>query len=75
MTAGDGPLKFQDAVYPAMALIAFGDLSHPLDILERVGARGASYWSSLRSPEFDPIREHPRFARIVQESRPPGARP
>jgi TolB-like protein len=71
----DGPLKFQDAVYPAMALIAFGDLAHALDILERVGVRGASYWSSLRSPEFDPIREHPRFARIVQESRPPGARP
>ncbi|MEK6768757.1 MAG: hypothetical protein AABY85_07200 [Gemmatimonadota bacterium] len=71
----NGPLKFQDAVYPAMTLIAFGDLSHALDLLERVGVRGASYWSSLRTPEFDPIREHPRFARLVQESRPPGARP
>ncbi len=57
----------------AMVLVALGDTAEALDILERVEAEtGESYWHwrELRSPEFDPLRENPRFRRLVEESRP-----
>lgn len=53
----------------AAALVAAGDLDRALDILEGV-SRGARLWQFLQSPEFDAIRSHPRFQRLVEESRP-----
>jgi serine/threonine protein kinase/tetratricopeptide (TPR) repeat protein len=56
-----------------MALVAVGELDQAMDLLERASPRGAQLWFYLMGPEFDPIRSHPRFQRLVEESRPPGA--
>ena len=55
------------------ALMAVGDVDRTLDLLERVRPRGADLSFYLRFPEFDPVRTHPRFQHLVEESRPPGA--
>lgn len=52
------------------ALVALGDRERALDFLERVGPRGVQLVFELRAPEFDDIRSHPRFQRIVEESKP-----
>ncbi len=44
-----------------------------LDILERTRPRGAWLWSYLILEAFDPVRGDPRFRRIIDEARPPGA--
>lgn len=69
-----GPLKLQEAVYAAPSLVALGREERALELLERVRPRGGVFWSHLRMREFDAIRPHPRFQRIVEDSRPPGAR-
>ena len=56
-----------------MALVAVGELDRALDLLERASPRGAQLWLYLFGPEFDPIRSRPRFQRLLEESRPPGA--
>ncbi len=56
----------------AAALVALGDWERALDVLERLQPRGAKLWFFLRASEFDPIRSHPRFQRLVEESRPAG---
>ncbi|MEX0690273.1 MAG: protein kinase [Gemmatimonadales bacterium] len=66
-----GPLKFQQAVYAAAVLVAAGEEMRALDLLERVALRGGGFWSHLRMPEFDAIRSHPRFRRLIADSRPP----
>ncbi len=58
-----------------MALVAVGELDRALDLLERASPRGAQLWLYFIGPEFDPIRSRPRFQRLVDESRPPGAPP
>lgn len=68
-----GPLTFQEVVYAAASFVAFGEETRALDLLERVQLRSGAFWSHLRMPEFDAIRRHPRFERLVQESRPPRA--
>ena len=54
----------------AMALIALGDHQAALDLLERLRPRGTWLWDQLQYPEFDAVRAHPRFLRLVEESRP-----
>jgi len=54
----------------AMALIALGDHQAALDLLERLRPRGTWLWDQLQYPEFDAVRAHPRFLRLVDESRP-----
>ena len=54
----------------AAALVALGDQQRALEVLESVRPRGAHLWFFLRSPEFDAIRSHPRFERLLDESRP-----
>jgi len=56
----------------AIALAAVGQPERALDVLERY-TRGPRLWRILRRPDFDPFRSHPRFQRLVEESRPPGA--
>jgi hypothetical protein len=57
-----------------MALVALGEHDAAIDLLERVQPRGAKLWFGLRMPEFDAVRAHPRFQRLVAEARPPAAR-
>jgi tetratricopeptide (TPR) repeat protein len=57
----------------AMALMAVGDSSRALEVIERTRPRGAWLWSYLVFPEFDPLRANPRFRRVYEEARPAGA--
>lgn len=59
--------------YLAMALVALGDHDRAVAFLERVQPRGAKLWFGLRMPEFDALRAHPGFQRLMSESRPPSA--
>jgi tetratricopeptide (TPR) repeat protein len=54
------------------ALVALGEHERALELLERVRPRGGMLWFRLRWPAFDALRAHPRFQRLVEESRPPG---
>lgn len=55
------------------ALIAAGELERALDVLERTEPKGGQLWSYIVLPEFDPVRSHPRFLRVLEECRPPGS--
>jgi len=54
----------------AAAMVGIGDHQAALDFLERVRPRGAQLVFELRAPEFDSIRSHPRFQRLMEESKP-----
>ena len=69
-TGGIHPRRAQSL---GMALVAVGDLDRAVHLLERARPRGAQLWLYLIQSEFDPIRSRPRFQRLVDESRPPGA--
>lgn len=53
----------------AFTLATVGARDRALNVLERIRPRGTwlLYWSSR--PEFDPIRQDPRFVRVMKESR------
>ena len=57
----------------SLAMIATGRRDEGLAVLERIKPRGAWLWSYLVMPGFDPVRADPRFVKLVDESRPPGA--
>jgi hypothetical protein len=63
----------EEQLLPVVALVTLGDREEALSLLERVRPQGARLWSGLRAPEFDDLRSDPRFQRLVEESRPPGA--
>jgi hypothetical protein len=54
------------------ALVALGEHERALELLERVRPRGGMFWFRLRWSAFDALRAHPRFQRLVEESRPLG---
>ncbi len=58
------------AAFAAAALVATGDTEGALDLLQRAEPRGARLWFELRAPEFDPVREDPRFRRLLEEAGP-----
>jgi TolB-like protein len=58
-----------EALFGAV-LAALGDTERALDFLERVQPRGFHLLFELRAPEFDAIRNLPRFQRLLAESRP-----
>ncbi|HEY6060558.1 MAG TPA: hypothetical protein VIV10_08235, partial [Gemmatimonadales bacterium] len=71
--AGDstGPrLGFRESVYLAIALAVAGDQERALSILENARRWGLFLGGLLRSPEFDVIRDQPRFQRLVEELQP-----
>jgi len=61
---------YREGVITAAALVAAGESDRALDVLERIRPHGAELWAALRAPWLDPIRDHPRFRRLVAESRP-----
>ncbi len=71
--AGGDTVDMRDGYELALALVAAGRQDRALDLLERVRPRGPWLWTYLVFPGFDPIRSQPRFQRIYQETRPPGA--
>jgi hypothetical protein len=54
---------------PMMALAAVGDPERALSLLELFKRDRRLHWA-LRLPEFDALRTHERFQRLVEESRP-----
>jgi TolB-like protein/Tfp pilus assembly protein PilF len=66
-----GPLVGQMVGF---GLLAAGQRAATLDFLERSEPRGALLWSSLLFPGFDVLRSEPRFQRLMDASKPPGAR-
>lgn len=59
----------------AMADIAVGRPDAAVRRLRLVTERTAEFWFWLRLPEFDAIRDDPRFRHLVEWSRPRDARP
>lgn len=68
------PLGPVPAMMLVSGLVSAGQRALALDWIERVEPRGALLWWALQYPQFDPLRGEPRFQRVVDESRPPGAR-
>jgi hypothetical protein len=54
----------------ALALVALREPDEALDLLERVRPRGARLWFYLRAPDFDAVRDNPRFRKLVEDSQP-----
>jgi serine/threonine-protein kinase len=52
------------ARFGAMALVGLDD-DRAVRLLERIRPRGVLFRATLRMPEFDPIRDHPRFQALL----------
>jgi len=57
-----------------LGLVSAGELRQAMDVLERTAPQGGVLWYSLQLPALDPLRSDPRFQRLMEASRPPGAR-
>jgi len=53
--------------------LALGEPDSALTAMEACTPRGPRVWFFLRNPAWDPLRETPRFRRLWNETRPPGA--
>jgi hypothetical protein len=58
----------------ALGLIAAGQRDEAVTLLERTVPQGALLWVSARFPAFAPLRHLERFQRLLDATRPPGAR-
>ena len=63
-------LVFRESLYLAIALAVAGELDHALSTLEHARRWGLLLGGQLRAPEFDAIRDQPRFQRLVEELKP-----
>ncbi len=68
------PLGPVPAMLLVSGLVSAGQRGLALDWIERVEPRGALLWWALQYPQLDPLRGELRFQRVIDESRPPGAR-
>jgi serine/threonine-protein kinase len=57
----------------AAALLALGRHEDAIALLERITFRDYQLYGELQNPEFDPLRDDPRFQRLFEQSRPSGA--
>jgi TolB-like protein len=57
----------------AAALLALGRRDDATALLERITFRDYELYGELQNPEFDPLRDDPRFRRIFEQARPAGA--
>ena len=53
------------ARFVPMALVALGDIDRALSLLESVRTRDVLLRAALRMPEFDAVRDHPRFQALL----------
>jgi len=53
----------------SISLAAVGELDRAVQALERVPLT-ALFWTTLKNPDLDPLRGHPRFKRLVERGRP-----
>ena len=60
----------QDALWLAMIETALGQPAAALDRLESMPDKSAEFSFWLMLPEFDPLRDDPRFQRLFEETRP-----
>jgi TolB-like protein len=70
-TRAMGPVP---ALIVGAGLVSAGQRDLALNWIERVEPRGALLWWALEFPEFDAVRGELRFQRVIDESRPPGAK-
>jgi eukaryotic-like serine/threonine-protein kinase len=68
------PLSYDDAFVLAWALVAVDEPERAIHLLERL-PRGWRLSGRLRSPVLDPLRNNPRFQRLVEESKRPSSPP
>ena len=68
---GDDLAPWLSLVLPPV--LALGDTARALEYVERAGPRGAYLWALLRWPTLEPLLPFPRYQRVMEESRPPGA--
>jgi tetratricopeptide (TPR) repeat protein len=64
----------EEAIFLASALTAAGHHASAIEVLERAQPRGAHLFVDTRYPDFDPLRQYPKFRRIVAEARPPDSK-
>jgi len=57
----------------AAALLALGRRDDAIALLERITFRDYQLYGELQNPEFDPLRDDPRFLRLFEQARPAGA--
>ena len=69
IAARDGGTS-QDALWLAMIETALGEHGAALDRLEAVPNKSAEFSFWLMLPEFDTLREDPRFQRLFEDTRP-----
>lgn len=68
------PLSPVVADIVALGLLGVGDRDGALAMLERTTPRGALLGLTLRTPALATLAADPRFQRLLDETRPPGAR-
>lgn len=59
-----------DALFIGGALVAFGRIDQALGFIERATPRSSWLWFYLQHPDFNSIREQPRFEAVVREADP-----
>jgi serine/threonine-protein kinase len=62
-----------DALYVGAALVRTGQMERGIAMLERAEPKGAWLWFYMTSPLFDAVRTNPRFVRLSDRAKPPGA--
>lgn len=65
------PLDYAEGVKLSIGYVALGNPERALQVLERVRPLSAAFGYGLRDPDLDPIRNNPRFQRLVAAARPP----
>jgi TolB-like protein len=57
----------------AAALLALGRRDDAIALLERIIFQDYQLYGELQNPEFDPLRDDPRFQRLFEQARPAGS--
>jgi tetratricopeptide (TPR) repeat protein len=58
-----------DAAFVALALVAVGDRTGALEVLERVQPRNGELYLVLHRPGFEPVQSESRFERLLEAAR------